>query len=149
MVCNSCDKNIKALVSGPLYSTLFRTCASARAHNKAQRLRGDNVHMLMLDDHEDPEKICSNHEHRILTHVRWLLNIHQPVKSLSEAQSLFVILCGDLLSLQVNERAFEFTFDKALMPRYFRRIEHTPPSVEFHYRRCFTCDRNSPPKYRL
>lgn len=60
---------MKSRFRGPPYSELFLE-SREWLHDPIHRPRRDDIHMLVLDDHEYPQQICSDRGHDILAYIR-------------------------------------------------------------------------------
>jgi hypothetical protein len=59
-------------MKGPVFGTLHilfsPQALDFRSENEAQRLRRDDIHVLVLDDHEDSEKIRADGDQCLLAY---------------------------------------------------------------------------------
>lgn len=108
--------------------------------DEAERFRGDNVHILVLDDQQDSEEIRGDRDECLSTHGSRPGSVQHPIEPFGTGQQFRVLGGIRLSNRQHSENMFEILLDHALVLRYFSIKEHTSPLVEFHYMESFICD---------
>ena len=71
-------KNMKSRFLRPLISLNLFGLLLSWSEQKAHRFRRNDVHALVLDDHEDPDEVSGNYCHGVLADGRKLLFFLQP-----------------------------------------------------------------------
>ena len=91
-------------VCGPPYFDLF-SGLNSRSHKQVHRSRGDDVHVLVFDDHQNAQKIRSDDDESVFAHKLRLFFFLHFVQLDNRIQRPYVLFRADRMILQFTNRS--------------------------------------------